>query len=146
MGLVTFALLAFAGPTAKGDDLGKIFTDTGWDKLVGTWVNEDASNETTFSWKYAGRVFQSITKMGQNETTTLICRNPVSGVTYVYSAGSHGGSSSGTATFEKGKAVFEITAATPDGKDVKMEITYWLTDADTLEVKVGDTGIKLKRK
>jgi len=138
VGLATATLLTIIGigvqSVSAADDLGSLFKQTGWDKVVGTWVN-DKGVEATFSWKTPGTVLQSITKMGDVERTTLLERN-ASGNIDVASADNKGGKSSGTAEFSANKAVFKIESKGADGTERKLTINYALPDADTLTVQL----------
>lgn len=130
--------LAFFSPTASAaDNLGAVLKETGWDALIGTWVDPETKGEntkTTFAWKYEGELIESITWQAKKETTTLFGRNLKTGKVFVASADDVGGCSTGEVTFEKGLATFNISFAAHTGEAGDLVITYRLVDPDTLEV------------
>ena len=143
--LAALGMLASLGLSVSAeDDLGKIFKDTGWNRILGTWVQE--GGETTFSWKYEGKVLQAIAKQGENEITTLLVAHPKTREVFVSSVTSLGGSSRGTVKFQSDSAEFNITAVMPDGFEVKSKAIYKLVGDDTLEVDTGERTMKLTRK
>lgn len=136
-------LVSLAGTARAGDNLEAHFKATGWDKLIGTWVDANGT-ETTFGWKYPGSVVQSITRMGDVERISLIVKNPETGDSYVFSVDNMGGSSHGTCEFTEGTAVFNISFNDHKGNSGSFDITYKLIDEGNMEVHVGGQPEPLK--
>lgn len=142
--LVTLIGLACSLPGKAADGLEGLFSQTGWDKVIGTWTSENGT-ETTFSWK-DGEV-HSVTKMGDTERNTTI-KLQSGNKASVDSKDNKGGTSSGTAEFMDGKAVFTITSKPAGGEERNLTIHYALPDADTLTVQLEGQpeSITFKRK
>ncbi len=150
IGLAAIALLASFSPIlSAGDQLGKVLGETGWDRLVGTWVDQETQGEsttTTFGWKYDGTVMVSETKMPQASTTTMMGHNAATDEIYVFSVSSTGGFSKGSCAFEKDKATFTITITDAEGEISEKVLNYELLDDDTLQLKIDDRTLVFVRK
>lgn len=137
---VTILVTAISTLISNASDpgnLGKLFDQTGWHKIIGTWIDPETkgkNNRTTFAWKYEGTVIESITRMPNKETTSMFGRNPKSGEVFVLSADSLGGSSGGSVVFSNDLAVFNITYAAHTGDSGEVEIKYQLVDENTMTV------------
>ncbi len=138
--LITFIFSAMSEAKLQaGEKLSTIVAETGWERLIGTWVDPETkgeNNKTTFAWKYEGAVIEStsVTKIPNKVTTTLFGRNQKTGAVFVMSADSAGGTSSGEVVFTKGLATFKIGYVSETADVGNLEIRYTLVDKDTLEV------------
>lgn len=136
--LTVFALVLTFGPAVKGaENLGEIISDTGWDKLIGTWVDEKTKgeiNRSTFSWRYQDTVLETITEQPGKETTSLFGLNPKTGKVFVVAADSAGASSSGDVEFKEGVVLFKVSYITETAIEGEVEIKYVLVDDDTIDL------------
>jgi len=138
--LVLLSLMAFSASqiqSAETKKLSTIVSETGWDRILGTWIDPETkgkNNKTTFAWKYEDMVIESITKMPHKVTTSLFGRNQKTGAVFVMSADSAGGTSSGEVVFTKGLATFKITYVSETADEGSLEIRYSLIDENTMEV------------
>lgn len=141
VGLAAVAFLAFSNLSVQAGDLAGLLKDTGWDKVIGTWVS--GGTETTFTMK--GADLHSLTKMGDTERNTTLKLD--GGTVKVDSADNKGGTSGGTAVFSAGKAVFTIKSNPAEGEARELTINYTL-DGDSLSVQMegSDSATTFTRK
>jgi hypothetical protein len=134
----TIMALAIMGSTAFAEDnLGSLLTETGWDKIVGTWVDAETKGKKTkssFAWKYEGTVLESITNLPDRETLSIFGRDLKTGKVFVASADSIGASSTGKVEFTKEAATFKIAYITEKGEAGNAEIKYTLVDENTMSI------------
>jgi hypothetical protein len=135
---LTILMLFFIGSSAIAEEnFGSLITKTGWDKIIGTWVDAETKGKqtkSTFAWKYEGTVLQSVTNLPDRETLSIFTFNPNTGKVWVGSADTLGASSKGEVEFTKGVATFKIAYVTEKGKAGDAEIKYTLADENTMKI------------
>ena len=137
---VLAALLTVAGASsAAAENLGDLLRQTGWDRILGTWVDQDTNGDTvkiTYAWKFKDRVVEVNSKAGKLETVGLIGVNAKTGDVHHLGADNQGGGSIGKWRVEDGDAVLELAFVSGDGKEGGMKIRQHLKDNDTLVLTV----------
>ena len=135
---LAIVLLCFAVSSAIAEDnFGALITKTGWEKIIGTWVDAETKGKktkSTFSWKYKDHVLESVTNQPDRETLSIFTFNPTTGKVFVGSADTVGASSKGEVEFTKGVATFKIAYVTEKGKAGNAEIKYTLADENTMKI------------
>lgn len=140
--------VAEAKPQEKKDDDGDAkqpkpmtLSDTlkrsGWDRLIGTWVDEGSKGEglkLSFQWKIKDRVIEAESIDPGRTSVSLISVNGANGDTFQVGADSTGSSHLGTWTFSKDDAaVLNLSYTDGDGTQGQITLRYKLTDGDTLD-------------
>ena len=132
--------LVFASPSAfASDNLGNVLRETGWDRIIGTWVDAEtrgAKSQTTYSWRFKNQVIETTSKEGRKNTVSLMGRNPNKGEVFHVSADDQGGNFIGRWTFEKDKATLGLLFVTGTGDEGGLKIQMRLEDADTMFVTI----------
>ena len=124
---------------AEEKSLGEILAESRWNRLVGTWVDEDTMvtiATTTYAWKYDNHVIEANTKMGDLSASALIGCNAGSGEVFHMGADNQGGSSLGKWTFNGDEAVLELGFTAADGQQGGLKIVHVLKDDDTMTVTI----------
>ncbi len=138
--VVIAAMLAIWSIPCKADEnLGNILSDSGWNRILGTWVDAEtkgAKSMTTYAWKFKNRVIAAMGIEGEKETLSLIGQNPKTGEVFNISVDSEGGSSLGKWTLKKEEAILELVFVTGAGVEGALRIRFKLEDDNTLIVTV----------
>ena len=124
---------------AEEKNLGEMLSDSRWDRLIGTWVDENTKGTiatTTYAWKYKGHAIESTSKMGDLSASALIGRNADSGEVFHMGVDSKGGSSLGKWTFDADEAVLELGFTSAEGQLGGLKIKHLLKDDNTLIVTI----------
>ena len=133
-------VLAFASPSAvASDNLGNVLRETGWDRIIGTWVDAEtrgAKSRTTYSWRFKNQVIETTSKEGRKNSVSLMGHNPNKGEVFHVSADDKGGSSIGRWTFEKDEATLGLLFVTGTGDEGGLKIRMRLEDDDTMIVTI----------
>lgn len=140
--------VAEAKPQEKKDDdedakqpkpktLAEALKRSGWDRLIGTWVDEGSNGEglkLSFQWKIKDRVIEAESIDPGRTSVSLISVNAANGDTFQVGADSTGSSHLGTWTFSKDHAaVLNLSYTDGDGTQGQITLRYKLTDDDTLD-------------
>ncbi len=140
--------VAEANPQEKDDDdedakqskpktLADVLKRSGWDRLIGTWVDEASQGEglkLSFQWKIKERVIEAESIDPSRTSVSLISLNAANGDTFQVGADSTGSSNLGTWTFKKDDAaVLNLGYTDGDGNKGQITLRYQLTDDDTLD-------------
>ena len=121
------------------DDLGTELRKSGWDRIIGTWVDPETKgtqHKVTYAWKYKDTVIEIVNRGREKETTALMGRNPKSGEVFHVAADNQGGSSIGKWRVENGEAVLGLLFVTGTGEEGGLEIRHTLVDDNTMRVTV----------
>ena len=132
---------------ATGETLGDILRRTGWDRLIGAWVDEDSQGgalKLDYAWRFQDRVIEATSVSRERETVSLIGLNPKSGDVFNASASSDGASSLDKWSIEGEEAVLGALYLTGDGKEGTIEIRLKLVDDDTLELAIPTLEFRVK--
>ena len=134
------AMLTILGASsAAAENLGEMLRESGWDRILGTWVDQDTNGDTvkiTYAWKFKDRVVEVNSKAGDLETVGLIGVNAKTGEVHHLGADNQGGGSIGKWSLEDGDAVLELAFVTGEGKEGGMKIRQDLKDDNTLVLTV----------
>ena len=140
--------VAEAKPQEKKDDdrdakqpkpktLADALNQSGWDRLIGTWVDEGSNGlglKLSFQWKIKDRVIESESIDPGRTSVSLISVNSANGDTFQVGADSTGSSHLGTWTFQQDDAaVLNLGYTDGDGTQGQITLRYRLTDDDTLD-------------
>ncbi len=131
----------------KDDDEGakqskpKTLADTlkrsGWDRLMGTWVDEGSKGhglKLSFQWRIKDRVIEAESIDPGRTSVSLISVNAANGDVFQVGADSTGSSHLGTWTFKKDDAaVLNLGYTDGDGTRGRVTLRYKLIDDDTLD-------------
>lgn len=121
---------------ADKDDLESLLKSTGWDVLIGTWLNPKGE-EFIFSWQYPGTTLKMEAEVGGVKRTSIYVKRPNSKVANAFAYDSAGGSNFGSCVFSKGIAKFEMSYHLPDSGELQtMKFQYTLTSKDGFEAKM----------
>lgn len=130
-------LTIFWASSAGAETLGEMLRDSGWDRIIGTWVDKDTKGErlkTTFAWKFENRVIEVNNKMGELHSVALIAVNAKNGEVFHVGANDKGGGVLGKWTEEDGDAILELGYVRENGEEGEMRIRHHLEDDDTMVV------------
>ena len=118
------------------DNLATLLKSTGWDALIGTWLNP-SGEEFIFSWQYPGTALKMVAEVNGVKRSSIYVKRAKSDAVSVFAYDSSGGSSFGTCTFTKGIAEFVMNTYIPStGELRKMKFKYTLTDVNAFEAKM----------
>jgi hypothetical protein len=121
----------------KPKTLAEALRRSGWDRLVGTWVNEGSQGEgpkMTVKWKIKDRVVEMESIDPGRTSVSLISINAASGDIFQVGADSTGSSHLGTWKFQKtGDAVLNLGYTDGNGTQGEITLRYKLVDDDTLD-------------
>jgi len=137
--LLVAVLTIAAASSARAEDLGSLLRESGWDRMMGTWVDAETKGENvkvTYAWKIKDRVIESTSKIGPVEAVALAAVNAKTGEVHHAGADSRGGVSVGKWSVEDGKAVLRLTFVSGEGHEGEVTISHQLQDDDTLIVTV----------
>lgn len=133
---ITILISCALAASAQADDLETTLKANGWDKIAGTWQEEDGMT-LTFGWKFPGKILDLFIKWEESEMYSILYQHPKTGEISVLSTDNVGGHSKGTAVFEADKAVFKVNYVSGDGRTGDKTTEYTLK-GDTLEFRVNN--------
>ena len=110
------------------DNLESLLKSSGWDTLVGTWLNP-SGEEFVFSWQYPGTALQMSAETGGTKRSSIYVRQAKSDTVNVFAYDAGGSSTFGTCTFSEGVAEFVMNTGTGQ----QMKFKYTLTGKDAFE-------------
>ncbi len=131
--------ITFAHEADDHRNLGEVLRDSGWNRLIGIWVDADTNGakiKSTYSWRFKDRVVEITTRDTEKESVSLMGRNPKSGEIFHMSAGSAGDSSIGKWRFEKIEAILSLLFVTGNGQEGALQIRHKLQGNDTMFITV----------
>ncbi len=137
--LFALALLAGVSSSALAGNLGELLRGSGWDRMLGTWVDAETKGEkvkTTYAWRFEGTLIEATTKARGMESMMLVGRHPGTGDVYLVGADNRGGAALGKWTLDGGDAVAEIKFMAGDGTEGAVRVRHHLVDDDTLVVTI----------
>ena len=116
--------------------LSEILHRSGWDRLLGTWVDEESKGQgmkLTYRWKIEDRVIENISNSFNTQSTGLMAVNGESGDVFQIEADAKGSSSLGSWKFEKdGDATLQVGYTTGEGEQGSLNMRYHAIDDDSL--------------
>ena len=137
--LIAVVLTLGSAPSADAENLGDILRESGWDRIIGTWVDAETKGnrfKATYAWKFKNTVVEITSKNGEKETVAIMGRHAKTGDVYNLAADNEGGSSIGKWGLEEGDAVLELRYVTGQGKEGGVKLRHHLEDDDTLIVTI----------
>ena len=135
--------VAQSEPEAAADEekprvLGDVLQRSGWDRLIGTWVDADTNGsglKTSFRWKIEDRVLENESFDPARTSVALIGINAQNGDVFQVGADSTGSSHLGTWTVDKeGDAVLNLGYTRGDGSQGELTLRYSVIDNNTLDL------------
>ena len=81
-------------PASAAESLGDVLRESGWDRIIGTWVGDDAKGgevRISYAWRFKDRVVEITTRAGGKESVSLVVRHPITGKVSNLSADNQGG-------------------------------------------------------
>ena len=115
------------------DNLATLLKSTGWDVLIGTWLNP-SGEEFIFSWQYPGAALEMAAEVDGVKRASIYVKRAKSNKVNVFAYDSGGSSSFGTCTFSKGIAEFVMNTNVPGTSEIQeMKFKYTLTGVDAFE-------------
>ena len=133
------ALTLAGAPAAAADDLGEILRQTGWDRVLGTWVDAETQGATlklTYAWKFKDKVVAITARAGERESVALVGVNAKTGDVYSMAADNQGGASFGKWRLEGGDAILELAYIRGDGREGRLKVRYHFEDDDTIVMTI----------
>jgi len=138
---VNLFLIAIASPGSAQETLKEILEEKKWEKIIGTWVDEETKGqafESTYTWKIKDRVIEIMTKAGENTDVALMGVNAKTGDVFHMGAKSDGSSSLGTWKFSKtGDATLGIGYTDGNGKQGGLEFRFEWLDDNSMMLTIG---------
>lgn len=129
-----------AAEVMKGQNLGEIFRQSRWDRIIGTWIDAETKGKavrTTYAWKIPGMTLEALRKEPRKSSIALIAIDPKTDEIFQTGSDSQGTMSQGKWKFdEKGDVVLDLAYAGRDGREGKVRVRYRLEDDDTLVLTV----------
>jgi hypothetical protein len=143
MAIVTLAmgLLLWNIPAVASDNLGSVLRESGWDRMIGTWVDAETQgkkHKSTTAWRLQDHVLESTNEdlRGGKKEVFLMGYNPKKGEPFHVSADNRGGSTWGKWTLHKDEAVLDLGYVTSGKQEGLLQLRYRLIDDDTMTVTV----------
>ena len=132
---------SFPAATAiAADTLKDKLRDSGWDGIVGTWVDAETGGSTakiSYAWKIEDRVIEVTGKMGEKQSVALMGVNGKTGEVFHMGADGEGTSSIGKWEIsEGGDAVLGILYTTADGQEGAMSIRFHKEGKDAVTMTI----------
>jgi len=147
--LIATAVLLGAAEAPAAEKLSDLMRKSGWDRVVGTWVDADtkgAAYKVTYQWKIPDRVIEVTTEEGSKRTVSLMGVNARDGSVFSMGADSEGGSALGKwSESNDGDAVLELLFTTGDRQQGALRLRYHLEGNDKLIITLeGPQPIKIR--
>ena len=129
-----------AATSTAADTLKDKLRESGWDGIIGTWVDADTqgtSAKVSYAWKIEERVIEVTSKMAERTTVALMGVNGKTGEVFHMGADSDGTSSLGKWEVEdSGDAVLGILYTTVDGQEGGMSIRFHKQGKDAVTMTI----------
>ena len=122
-------------PAFASDNLGNVLRKSGWDRIIGTWVDAEtqgAKIRFTYSWRFKNQVIEATSQEGHKKSFSLMGHNPKKGEVFHVSVDDQGGSSIGKWTFEENEATLGLLFVTGTGDEGVLQIRLKFEDDDTM--------------
>ncbi len=130
------ALRRRANGTPDGESLSDVLRESGWDRIVGTWVDAGTQGEAlriTYAWKIEGMVLEITNHERTKESVALMGINGNTGQVYHMGGDSEGTAFLGEWQFEEeGDAVLELGYSGRNGSEGRVTVRYRLDDDDEM--------------
>lgn len=134
--IIAFTMICGASQLTAAETLGQILRDAKWEGILGTWVDPETKDVTTFAWKIKDKVIEVRAKEGNRESVSLVGVNAKTSEVFHMGANSDGASFLGQWKFQGDEADLGILYTSGDGQEGALNIKYHRVDADTMTVKV----------
>ena len=137
--LVVAALMVGSAPAAAADNLGNVLSESGWDRIIGTWVDAEtrgATNKITYAWRFKNQVVEATSQEGSKKSLAIMGYNAKKREVFHVSVDDRGGSSIGRWTFVDGQAFLGLLFVTGTGDEGALQIRHRLEGDDTMIVTV----------
>ncbi len=126
---------------AKPKTVAEVLQRSGWDRLVGTWVDEESKGrglKMILRWRIKDRVLEVESIDPGRTSVSLISMNAQNNDVFQVGADSTGSSQLGTWTFKKdGDAVLDLGYTDGSGTQGQITLRYKLIDDNTLSFTLG---------
>ena len=134
------AVLTLGSTSAfASDNLGNVLRESGWDRIIGTWVDaktRGAKSRSTYSWRFKNQVIETTSQDGHKKSFSLMGHNPKKGEVFHVSVDDQGGSSIGRWTFEEDEATLGLLFITGTGDEGALKIRLRFEGDDAMIVIV----------
>jgi len=117
--LILFGSALIALP-ASATPLGETLGESGWNRLLGTWVDAETEGErvkTEYEWQFDGEVLRTTSWTPERSSIGLMGTNANTGKIFHMGADDRGASSLGTWTFTEEEAVLDLVFTSEDGEE-----------------------------
>ncbi|RMH33409.1 MAG: hypothetical protein D6690_12200 [Nitrospirae bacterium] len=123
------------------ENLGSILRKSGWDRMIGTWVDAQTKGKmykSVTAWRFKDQVLESSSEdfLQGKKDISLMIYNPKKSEVFHVSADDKGGSTLGRWTFTKEEAILDMTFVTPEKQEGQLQFRYKLIDDDTMVITV----------
>lgn len=134
--VLALSILALSAATASAESLGDMMRNSGWDRVVGTWANDEGNVEVTYAWKLKDHILETTTKMGDRTSVALIGVNADTEKLFHVGGDDQGGCIQGAWEVDGDEPVLQAKYISAYGEEREFSIRYQLEDDDTLAVHV----------
>lgn len=150
-GLVSNDFLFFVGeetpaaPAAKppadgGKSLAAILRESGWDSVIGTWVDRQTGGtivRTTYAWKVPERVIEVSNTGGDNPSTAIMAVSAADGTVFHVGGDSRGGTFAGAWTVgDDGAATLRLAITSEKRERLDLGFRHERTGPDTMRLAI----------
>ena len=135
---VAALLLTIAIPAPAGE-LGDMLKESGWNRILGTWVDQDSNGagiKITYSWKFEGTLIEMNGTFGERTSTALIGFNAKTKEISHAGADDKGGTSRGKWVTKDDDVTLELASITEEGEERTMNVRHHFKDDDTLIITI----------
>ena len=143
LSVAAVAAVTILGIPASAETLGEMLRDSGWDRILGTWVDEDSGGErvaTTYKWRFKDRVIEVSTETQNMNSVGLIAVSAESGEVVHAGADDRGGTALGTWSEDDGDAVLDLEFSSAEGDTGTMRVRHHLENDDRMTVTIEVAG------
>ena len=126
-------------PAFASDNLGNVLRESGWNRIIGTWVDAKTRGDkirATYSWRFKNQVIETTSQEGRKNSFSLMGHNPNKGEVFHVSVDDQGGSSIGRWTFQEDEATLGLLFITGTGDEGALKIRLRFEDDNTMIVIV----------
>ena len=124
----------------RGKSLATILRESGWDLIVGTWVDRRTGGRevrTSYSWKIPERILEVANTAGDNPSTAIIGVGAGDGSVFQVGGDSRGATHAGTWTVgDDGAATLRLSVTGADGNRFDLGFRHVLTADDAMTIIV----------
>lgn len=133
-------VLSFGAVSASAaETLGDVLRESGWDRLIGTWVGDNGRGgeiRVTYAWRFKDRVAEISSRDGDYETVALVGYAPGAGKVTNLLVDNQGGSGQGEWRLEGDQAILETAFVNGDGQESRLRVRQRLEGNDALTVTI----------